>query len=93
MDVGLSARSRRSDDSSAILARHSTGVLFNTTGNNNTATGVQALESNDGDNNTADGYQALLNNRGSENTAVGDEALVNNITGSFNTAIGNAADV
>ena len=63
-------------------------LLSNTTGFNNTATGVQALLSNTtGDHNTADGNAALLSNTtGFANTASGVEALFNNTSGTFNTA-------
>ena len=35
-------------------------IFLSTTGNDNTATGYQALYSNTADNNTATGFQALL---------------------------------
>ena len=66
------------------------GALSNTTGFNNTATGVQALASNTtGDHNTADGNTALLSNTtGFANTASGVGALLFNTNGAFNTALG-----
>ncbi len=65
-------------------------LLSNTTGFNNTATGVQALASNTtGDHNTADGNTALLSNTiGFANTASGAGALLFNTSGTFNTALG-----
>src|SRR5208282_4603508 len=68
-------------------------LLSNTTGNNNTATGQNALLSNTtGNNNTANGYGALSSNtNGTGNTANGYNALVNNTSGSDNVANGRAA--
>jgi hypothetical protein len=66
-------------------------------GNNNTATGAHALESNIfGNDNTATGAQALQSNMGNHvpilfgswNTATGVQALQSNTFGSFNTALG-----
>jgi hypothetical protein len=59
----------------------------------NTATGFQALFSNDsGVGNTACGHQALSSNTsGSQNVAVGESALVSNNTGGGNVAIGPSA--
>jgi hypothetical protein len=64
--------------------------LRNTTGIDNTATGVAALSRNtQGSDNTATGFQALdLNTTGVENTATGVAALTENTTGNFNTATG-----
>jgi uncharacterized coiled-coil protein SlyX len=59
------------------------------TGNNNTAVGVAALDLNNADNNTAVGTAALLlNTTGSGNTATGTAALLNNTEGFVNTADG-----
>ena len=62
---------------------------MNISGNNNTATGVGALDSNtEGDDNTAVGVNALLfNTIGNNNTAVGRSAGVD-IHGSGNVCIG-----
>ena len=62
----------------------------NTTGNNNTANGFDALFSNtDGGTNTASGLQALFNNTtGNDNTANGANSLFRNTTGGNNTANG-----
>jgi hypothetical protein len=59
-------------------------------GNDNTATGFNALFSNTtGNDNTATGAFALNDNTtGSDNTANGRDALGNNTTGNFNTATG-----
>ena len=66
----------------------------NTTGDNNTANGVQALFSNTGIDNTASGVQALFSNTtGNFNTATGVNALRSNTTGVNNTALGTGADV
>jgi len=64
-----------------------------TTGQNNTASGVEALVNNTtGLANTASGVLALpFNTTGSYNTASGFYALFNNGTGSYNTAIGDYA--
>ena len=77
------------------------GALYSDTlGINNTATGYQALYSDNGDNlglgdgdgNTATGYQALYTNTtGAQNTAEGTAALYSNVTGGFNTANGSGA--
>jgi hypothetical protein len=65
------------------------GTLVSNTGNNNTATGDDALQNNTGgSSNTANGYQALQTNAGSQNTAIGSLALANNATGNDNTATG-----
>ena len=68
-------------------------LVSNTTGNVNTATGVEALLDNtDGEDNTANGYRALLaNTTGDSNTACGVLALSANTSGSFNTALGRGA--
>jgi hypothetical protein len=65
-------------------------LTFNTTGNNNTANGFQALALNTtASYNTADGFRALvLNTTGFFDTANGAQALFNNTTGSANTAEG-----
>jgi Chaperone of endosialidase len=66
-------------------------LLFsNTTGGNNTASGVDALYNNStGASNTADGTYALdSNSSGSNNTASGFNALVNNTTGGNNIGLG-----
>jgi hypothetical protein len=63
-------------------------LVFNSTGNDNTAVGAFALENNTADGNTAVGSSALFaNTTGSDNTAVGLLALTAN-TGSANTAVG-----
>jgi trimeric autotransporter adhesin len=65
-------------------------LFSNTTGTQNTASGVNALYANTtASNNTASGYQALrFNTTGTENTANGVSALYSNTTGSYNTASG-----
>ena len=62
----------------------------NTTGNNNTASGVSSLQSNKtGHNNTASGTSSLYSNTtGYQNTASGYYSLYSNTTGTQNTAIG-----
>jgi len=64
----------------------------NTTGNNNTGCGANALLQNRiGSGNTADGVDALGNNRsGSGNIAVGNQAGINVTTGNNNIYIANA---
>jgi uncharacterized coiled-coil protein SlyX len=63
--------------------------LLNTTGDYNTAMGVNALLNNVGGENTAVGYTALfLNTISSGNTAIGSQALRNNTLGALNTANG-----
>jgi hypothetical protein len=59
----------------------------------NTASGLQALDSNaTGYRNTAGGWKALFNNTvGPNNTAIGFEALLSNTSGSNNTASGTSA--
>jgi len=66
------------------------GGTYNTTGNNNSAQGYQALYSNTtGNNNSAQGYNALSSNTtGSNNSAQGLQALYSNTTGSNNSAQG-----
>ena len=65
-------------------------AVNNTTGFENTATGVNALYSNTtGADNTANGVRALSNNStGNSNTADGVNALLSNTTGFENTANG-----
>ena len=65
----------------------------NTTGDSNTANGVEALNSNTiGGQNTADGVDALRDNTsGNFNTATGFQALSGNTTGAGNTALGTFA--
>ncbi|MGD0711969.1 MAG: hypothetical protein ABR968_12405, partial [Bacteroidales bacterium] len=69
------------------------GVAGSSTGINNTALGVQALQGyTTGYNNAAIGANALYNNStGYDNVAVGREALDTNVSGSYNTAIGTLA--
>ena len=64
------------------------------TGTDNTATGVHALQNNTtGQSNTADGDATLyVNTTGSGNVATGADALDYNTTGNYNTAVGNIAD-
>ena len=70
---------------------------FNTSGNNNTATGSEAMGGNPdiqmtGSNNTATGATALQNDTtGFNNTATGYQALGSNSTGNYNTASGQGA--
>jgi hypothetical protein len=66
---------------------------LNTTGTDNTAFGVAALQHNTtGADNTASGFQALLDNTtGAKNLADGADALSKNTVGNDNTAIGVAA--
>jgi len=63
--------------------------LANTSGGDNTATGISALSKNtNGSSNTANGAYALFSNTaGSFNTASGENSLRNN-SGSSNTAVG-----
>ena len=65
----------------------------NFSGNQNSATGYNALFSNvSGNNNTASGYNALQNNQGaSSNTAFGANSLQGNTYAQQNVAIGNDA--
>ena len=64
-------------------------LLSNTAGNNNTATGYNALYFNKGNSNTATGFQAMYSNTtGNYNTAFGVYAMLTNSTGSENTALG-----
>jgi hypothetical protein len=65
-------------------------LVFNSTGSNNTATGLNALFSNTtGNNNTAIGSDTLSSNiTGDFNVAVGPAALLDSTTGNFNIAIG-----
>jgi len=62
----------------------------NTTGNNNIALGMDALNQNiTGGANAAIGYKSLYNNTGGlYNIAIGEEALLNNTTNHNNTSIG-----
>ena len=68
-------------------------LASNTTGGENTATGLQALFHNTtGVENTADGKNALFTNTtGGVNTAIGYQALFNNTVGVGNTANGDSA--
>ena len=68
-------------------------MVFNASGQNNSALGDSALGSNTtGNCNTAAGHEALVsNNVGHDNTAVGCSALSSNTNGNNNTAIGSGA--
>jgi hypothetical protein len=67
----------------ALLTATETGVL------DDTAFGVNALHATTGQSNTATGVNALLSNtNGSFNTAYGQAALFSNTAGSYNTANG-----
>ena len=64
----------------------------NTTGQQNTAIGLLALDLNNGSLNTATGNRALeSNSTGSNNTGFGTYALQTNTTGNLNTAVGQSA--
>jgi len=67
--------------------------LNNTTGQNNTAIGVDAAVNNDtGNGNTGIGFEVLdSNDTGSDNTAIGALALAQNTGGSDNIAVGLSA--
>jgi len=69
------------------------GLEQNTSGNDNTASGYQALDSNTiGNYNTASGDSALYSNTTADyNTALGYQALYGNTTGQQNTAVGTEA--
>jgi hypothetical protein len=70
----------------------SAALLGNATGEDNTASGFNALGMNiEGNWNTAVGSQALLLNTSDDNTATGFEALMNNTDGTDNTAVGSMA--
>ncbi len=65
-----------------------------TTGNDNTAIGLNALQANlGGDGNTATGSSSLLNTTGKSNTGFGFSALSINTIGSNNTGLGYNANV
>ena len=66
------------------------GAVDDGTNNENTATGINSLNSNtSGYKNTANGYYALYSNTiGWLNTAVGNAALYSNTGGDYNTSIG-----
>ena len=68
-------------------------LVANTTGFQNTATGVSALQDNTtGTGNTASGaFSLFVNSSGSANVAVGTAALQDNQTGTENTGVGNEA--
>jgi trimeric autotransporter adhesin len=64
-------------------------LKLDTTGNDNTAVGNEALFFNKGSYNTADGFRALYSNtNGINNVAVGYLALYSNLTGNNNVANG-----
>jgi hypothetical protein len=68
-------------------------LKLNTTGDANTAIGLDALVFNStGDSNTAAGANALFNNtEGIQNTALGTGAVFTNTTGDLNTGVGQSA--
>src|SRR5439155_122470 len=70
-----------------------TALVFNSSGNSNTATGFSALTNNTtGGANTAIGWAALTANTiGDNNVALGTLTLSSNTSGTDNTAIGNLA--
>ena len=91
----LSSFARESSGNTALGYQ---ALYSDTIGSRNTATGSEALRSNNADANTATGYQALFSNTtGVLNTAIGTLALRSNIGGSAllegnaNTAIGASA--
>jgi len=91
----LSSFARESSGNTALGYQ---ALYSDTTGSRNTATGSEALRSNNADANAATGYQALFSNTtGVLNTAIGTLALRSNIGGSAllegnaNTAIGASA--
>ena len=66
---------------------------MNTTGSNNVATGVGALQDNTtGNNNTAIGFKALRKSLGTKNIAIGYQAGVTMTTGNNNMYIGNSGN-
>jgi hypothetical protein len=85
---GLSGKTNSTTVSSNVALGNS--ALSNTSGEQNTATGEEALKNNStGSYNTASGYSALMNNStGFFNTAVGVSSLYKNSTGSYNTSVG-----
>jgi trimeric autotransporter adhesin len=67
-------------------------VFSSSTGDFNTAVGVSTLRSNGGEQNTASGFQALYSNGiGIFNTAIGVNSLQLNTNGNYNTALGHSA--
>jgi len=76
-------------DANANTAFGANALLTNTTGLQNTAVGVDALENSNADSNTAMGAGALqINTTGNVNTAMGLDALFKNASGFQNTAVG-----
>jgi hypothetical protein len=72
-----------------FLIKAITGVGVVITDPGNTAVGDQALSSNTGEDNTATGFQALFSNTtAADNTANGVQTLFSNTTGASNTATG-----
>jgi hypothetical protein len=66
--------------------------MSNTTGDNNTAVRLSALQFNViVNNNTAVGFSAIVTNNGNDNTAIGQVALALGTTRDSNTAIGSLA--
>jgi hypothetical protein len=64
-------------------------LFSNTTGSDNVAFGMQALNTNvSGGRNVALGYQSLFNNTASNNTAIGHRSAFDLSSGSFNITIG-----
>jgi hypothetical protein len=93
--LGFAGNSNPSNTGTANTAIGFASLVANTTGLQNTASGVQSLFNNNGNYNTAYGYKALLaNTTGSLNTALGylagpdNSNVINNAT-----AIGAYADV
>jgi len=65
------------------------GGAIGSTGLNNIAIGINALNVNNASNNTAIGnYSLRVNQDGFQNIAIGTESLWDNISGDYNTAIG-----
>jgi len=76
-------------DANANTALGASALSTNTTGLQNTAVGVDALENSNATSNTAMGAGALqLNTTGNVNTAMGLDALFKNQSGFQNTAVG-----
>ena len=91
--VGNGAGNRDSDITGLNVGIGYIALQANTTGQYNTATGLNSLSKNEnGDRNTAMGSFSLFNNlNGIYNTAIGASVLSQNTIGNYNIAIGSRA--
>ena len=96
-NTGIGSFALYYDSGSFNTALGDGALQYNSSGQSNTASGVQAMYGDStnlssGSNNTATGYQALYKDTtGGSNTATGIYSLYFNVSGNYNTATGRGA--